>query len=346
MAETPNVMHQLHMPLQSGSDAVLKSMRRSYRRDRYLGILERVRAAMPDAAITTDIIVGFPGETEADFQQTLDVVREARFSGAFTFLYSKRPGTPAADMPDQLPHEVVQERYERLVELVNEIAWSENQTFEGREVEVLVAEGEGRKDPATERPLGPRPRQPSGALHPPRLAPIVRPGDMVAATVTYAAPHHLVADGPPLGPPHPSRRRLGVARTVADRPTARLRLAGAADRSACPRYQSRDASGSQPDRSEERLPTVTSSCRRRLLAAASLRARFYCARATLFPQPAQLTGNRTSARRRPAPGPRAARDDRRPSIPGPPRSAASSSSPTRSTLAAFVFAKDDWTMAM
>ena len=149
MAETPNVMPQLHMPLQSGSDAVLKAMRRSYRRDRYLGILDRVRAAMPDAAITTDIIVGFPGETEADFQQTLDVVREARFSGAFTFLYSKRPGTPAADMPGQVPHAVVQERYERLVEVVNEIAWSENQAFEGREVEVLVAEGEGRKDAAT-----------------------------------------------------------------------------------------------------------------------------------------------------------------------------------------------------
>ena len=97
MAETPNVMPSLHMPLQSGSDPVLKAMRRSYRRERYLGILDRVRAEIPDAAITTDIIVGFPGETEDDFQQTLDVVREARFSGAFTFLYSQRPGTPAAD---------------------------------------------------------------------------------------------------------------------------------------------------------------------------------------------------------------------------------------------------------
>ena len=94
MAETPNVCHQLHMPLQSGSDAVLRAMRRSYRAERYLGIIDKVRAAMPDAAITTDIIVGFPGETEADFQRTLDVVREARFAGAFTFQYSKRPGTP------------------------------------------------------------------------------------------------------------------------------------------------------------------------------------------------------------------------------------------------------------
>src|SRR5581483_3379019 len=96
MAETPNVMPSQHMPLQSGSDAILKAMRRSYRQSKYLGIIERVRAAMPDAAITTDIIVGFPGETEEDFKATLDVVREARFSSAFTFQYSKRPGTPAA----------------------------------------------------------------------------------------------------------------------------------------------------------------------------------------------------------------------------------------------------------
>ena len=89
-------------------------MRRSYRSERYLGIIERVRAAMPDAAITTDIIVGFPGETEADFEETLDVVRQARFASAFTFQYSPRPGTPAADLDDQVPQEVVQERYERL----------------------------------------------------------------------------------------------------------------------------------------------------------------------------------------------------------------------------------------
>src|SRR3982750_3053039 len=121
MAETPNVMHSLHMPLQSGSDAVLKAMRRSYRRERYLGIIDRVRAAMPDAAITTDIIVGFPGETDADFQATLDVVRAARFAGAFTFQYSKRPGTPAAAMEGQLPKAVVQERYDRLVAELEEI---------------------------------------------------------------------------------------------------------------------------------------------------------------------------------------------------------------------------------
>ncbi len=193
MAETPNVCHQLHMPLQSGSDAVLKAMRRSYRRDKYLGIIERVRAAMPDAAITTDIIVGFPGETEEDFQGTLDVVRESRFSGAFTFQYSKRPGTPAAEMDHQLPKAVVQERYERLVALQEEISWAENKKLVGRTVELLVAEGEGRKDAATHRLTG---RARDGRLvHFAGDSAQVRPGDLVETTVTYAAPHHLVADG-------------------------------------------------------------------------------------------------------------------------------------------------------
>src|SRR5919107_915662 len=126
MAETPNVMPQLHMPLQSGSDTVLRAMRRSYRQSKFLGIIERVRDAIPDAAITTDIIVGFPGETEEDFQATLDVVRAARFAAAFTFQYSRRPGTPAADLPDQLPKAVVQQRYERLVALQDEISWRLN----------------------------------------------------------------------------------------------------------------------------------------------------------------------------------------------------------------------------
>ena len=120
MAETPNVCPQLHMPMQSGSDSVLRAMRRSYRRERYLEIIDRVRAAMPHAAITTDIIVGFPGETDADYEATMDVVRAARYSSAFTFQYSKRPGTPAATMDDQVPKEVVQERYERLVEVQDE----------------------------------------------------------------------------------------------------------------------------------------------------------------------------------------------------------------------------------
>ena len=154
MAETPAVCHSLHMPLQSGSDAVLRAMRRSYRRDRYLGILDKVRAAMPDAAITTDIIVGFPGETEADFEQTLDLVRQASFSGAFTFQYSPRPGTPAAGMDGQVPRAVVQERYERLVALQDEMSLAANRALVGSTVEVLVAEGEGRKDAATGRRSG------------------------------------------------------------------------------------------------------------------------------------------------------------------------------------------------
>ena len=193
MAETPNVMPSLHMPLQSGSDRVLKAMRRSYRQERYLGIIERVRAAIPDAAITTDIIVGFPGETEEDFEQTLHVVREARFSGAFTFQYSKRPGTPAADMDGHVPKAVVQERYERLVALQEEISWEENKRQVGRTVEVLVAEGEGRKDGRTHRMSG---RAPDNRLVHFTAVETARPGDVVTVDVTYAAPHHLVADGP------------------------------------------------------------------------------------------------------------------------------------------------------
>jgi tRNA-2-methylthio-N6-dimethylallyladenosine synthase len=172
-------------------------MRRSYRSEKYLGIIDRVRAAMPDAAITTDIIVGFPGETEEDFAATLDVVRAARFSGAFTFQYSKRPGTPAVDLPDQVPPAVVTERYDRLVALVNDIAWEENQALVGRRVELMVSEGEGRKDAASHRLSG---RGPDNRLvHFTVGDEQVRPGDMVTVEITYAAPHHLVADGPVLG---------------------------------------------------------------------------------------------------------------------------------------------------
>ena len=199
MAETPNVMPQLHMPLQSGSDKVLKDMRRSYRQEKYLGIIERVRAAMPDAAITTDIIVGFPGETEEDFLETMKVVEQARFSGAFTFQYSKRPGTPAAVLEEQVPKAVVQERYERLVALVNDIAWQENRRLEGTVVELMVAEGEGRKDEQTHRLTG-RARDNRlvhfTAVDEAGAVVDVRPGDVVEVEVTYGAPHHLVSDAP------------------------------------------------------------------------------------------------------------------------------------------------------
>jgi len=201
MAETPNVCPQLHMPMQSGSDRILKAMRRSYRSERYLRILDQVRSAMPDAAITTDIIVGFPGETEQDFQQTLDVAARSGFATAFTFQYSARPGTPAASMADQVPPAVVTERYQRLKAVVDASALAGNRAQLGRTVEVLVAAGEGRKDGVTNRLSG---RARDGRLV--HFAPIgpsvddqVRAGDVVTTVVTGAAPHHVVADGPVLG---------------------------------------------------------------------------------------------------------------------------------------------------
>ena len=214
MAQTPNVCPALHMPLQSGSDKILRAMRRSYRAERYLGIIDRVRAAMPHAAITTDLIVGFPGETEEDFASTLDVVRQARFSGAFTFQYSKRPGTPAAELHGQLPKGVVQERYERLVVLQEQIALEENRNQIGRTVELLVATGEGRKDSHTARMSG---RARDGRLV--HFAPggqQPRPGDIVTTTITGAAPHHLIADCEVISC---RRTRAGDAQAAGQRPS-------------------------------------------------------------------------------------------------------------------------------
>ena len=198
MAETPAVCPSLHMPLQSGSDEVLRRMRRSYRSERFLGIVERVRAAIPHAALTTDIIVGFPGETEADFAATLDVVREARFASAFTFQYSPRPGTPAAEYGDQVSADVVAERYARLVELQDEISWAENRAQVGREVELLVATGEGRKDAGTGRLSGRARDNRLVHFRAEGLEGSIRPGDVVTTVLTGAAPHHLVADEAPL----------------------------------------------------------------------------------------------------------------------------------------------------
>lgn len=194
MASTPNVCPALHMPLQSGSDRVLRAMRRSYRADRFLGILDRVRTAIPHAAITTDIIVGFPGETEEDFGATLEVVRRARFAAAFTFQYSPRPGTPAADMDGQISKEVVAQRYRQLIELQEQISLAQNTDLVGEQVELLVAVGEGRKDAATARLSG---RARDGRLvHFAVGDTQVRPGDVVITTITAAAPHHLIADSP------------------------------------------------------------------------------------------------------------------------------------------------------
>jgi len=240
MAATPNVMHQLHMPLQSGSDRVLRAMRRSYRSEKFLGILERVRAAMPDAAITTDVIVGFPGETEEDFEQTLRVVEAARFASAYTFQYSPRPGTPAAELAGQIPKAVVQERYERLAAAQERISIEENEALVGRTVEVLIAEETGRKDGASHRLSGRAAdnRLVHLALPPeranrlglqqvevgdPRLADdldpgLPRPGDLVTVAVTHGAPHHLVADSAATGGTFAVRRtRAGDAWAARER---------------------------------------------------------------------------------------------------------------------------------
>jgi tRNA-2-methylthio-N6-dimethylallyladenosine synthase len=213
MVQTPNVCPALHMPLQSGSDRILKAMRRSYRAEKYLGIVDRVRAALPHAGITTDIIVGFPGETEDDFAATLDVVRRARFSTAFTFQYSRRPGTPAADLGGQLPKDVVQERYQRLIDLQESISLQENTALIGSPVEVLVATGEGRKDAATARMTG-RARDGRLVHFAPGVAE-VRPGDVLTTTITAAAPHHLIADAPLLSY---RRTRAGDAHAAGRRP--------------------------------------------------------------------------------------------------------------------------------
>ncbi|MGB3414197.1 MAG: tRNA (N6-isopentenyl adenosine(37)-C2)-methylthiotransferase MiaB [Microbacteriaceae bacterium] len=207
MAETPTVMPQLHMPLQSGSDKVLKDMRRSYRSKRYLELLDLVRERIPNAAISTDIIVGFPGESEEDFQETLRVVEAARFAVAFTYQYSIRPGTPAATMPDQISKEVVQERFERLKALQDRISFEENQKLIGRQVEVMVATTEGRKDEQRQRLSGRA--QDSRLVHfrwPEELE-TPRPGDLVTMTITEAASFHLVADN--------DIEQLSVRRTMA-----------------------------------------------------------------------------------------------------------------------------------
>ncbi len=146
-AELPALCPHIHLPLQSGSSRVLKAMRRTYNRERYLDRVAQIREHAPDCALTTDIIVGFPGETEADFAQTLEVVEEVGYDGAFTFVFSPRRGTEAATMTDQVPHSVKGERMERLVELVQRRARDRAQRFVGRTMEVLV-EGPSRTDPS------------------------------------------------------------------------------------------------------------------------------------------------------------------------------------------------------
>ncbi len=189
MATTANVMPHLHMPLQSGSNTILQAMRRSYRTDRYLGIIDRVRSAMPHASITTDIIVGFPGETESDFQATMDLCTQARFAAAYTYQYSKRPGTPAASMPDQVSPEVVGERYTRLHNHQQGISLSVNQEAVGKNFKVLVGDYEGRRDEAQARMTG---RSEDFRLVHFSNSIDARPGDEVEVSITEASAHYLI----------------------------------------------------------------------------------------------------------------------------------------------------------
>ena len=190
MAETSNVMPHLHMPLQSGSDRILQSMRRSYRIDRYRSIIEKVRKTIPHSTITTDLIIGFPGESEADFQETMAVCEEMRFLAAYTFQYSKRPGTPAAEMADQVPAAVISERYTRLHEHLNGISQSVNNEVIGSEVEVLVSEMDGSHGKGRSRDFR--------LVHFEAGAEQPRPGDLVNVRIGSAKPHFIFSDGAPL----------------------------------------------------------------------------------------------------------------------------------------------------
>ena len=183
MAETPTVAAQLHLPLQSGSDPVLAAMHRGYTGERFLEKLAMARRLVPDLSVSTDIIVGFPGETEDDFERTLNVVGASRFDSAFMFQYSPRPGTPAADMTDQVAPDVVQERFDRLVEVQNAITFERNQARVGM-VESVLTEGPSRKDPtvATTRSEGNR------IVHVPGT---FEPGRFIDLRITRAAPHYL-----------------------------------------------------------------------------------------------------------------------------------------------------------
>jgi tRNA-2-methylthio-N6-dimethylallyladenosine synthase len=188
MAETPSVCEHIHFPLQSGSDRVLRAMRRSYRSERYLGWLRTIRASIPEVAVTTDIIVGFPGETEDDFTDTLRVVEAARFDAAYTFQYSPRPGTRAASLDAQVPKDIVQDRFDRLVALQTEMSARLAATQVGLTLEVLV-EGVGKRGDSTQC----RSRT-NRIVHLPTHH---APGTFLQARIVAGAPHHLLGEVAP-----------------------------------------------------------------------------------------------------------------------------------------------------
>jgi tRNA-2-methylthio-N6-dimethylallyladenosine synthase len=202
-ASLPAVCEHIHLPLQSGSSAVLKRMRRTYTRERYLDRVALIREHVPDCALTTDIIVGFPGETEADFTKTLEVAEEVGYDGAFTFIYSPRRGTEAAALPDQVPHEVKVDRMERLIEVIQRRAHGRAQRFVGRSLEVLV-EGPSRTDPS-------RLRGRSRHNKVVNFEGLGAPGDLVeveitgATSQTLAGEQSLVARAASLAPPDDRR---------------------------------------------------------------------------------------------------------------------------------------------
>ena len=140
IAKSKKICKQMHLPLQSGSTRLLEKMNRHYTKEQYLELVEKLRKAIPDIGLTTDIIVGFPGETEEDFEETIDVVKKARYDSAFTFIYSKRTGTPAAKMENQIPEDVIKDRFDRLLTVVNEISKEKTALLEGTTQEVLIEE--------------------------------------------------------------------------------------------------------------------------------------------------------------------------------------------------------------
>jgi tRNA-2-methylthio-N6-dimethylallyladenosine synthase len=286
MAETPNVMPQLHMPLPSGSHAVLRAMRRAYRREKYLAILDRVRAAMPDAAITTDIIVGFPGETDRDFEDTLDLVRQARFAGAFTFQYSPRPGTPAAGMG------AVPWRWSRSA-ISGPLRWSRR--VAGRERVLAARRGAGGRGRGQGRRRAPAIRARDSRLVPPRMTPRAQPGNWCTAVTGRPPP---AADGAPAGGPLPRGSDVASRPARTDSLHAHHREAPRLAPPRCPLGKP-SVTAAAPDRAPPRLLWPEPACRLTARAAPASRA---AAAAASEPKPRPAVDRGAGLRAVPGPG--------------------------------------------